>query len=297
MDADENGLVDDCVIADASTDPFPGTNLFGAEVDCHCPTTDCQLDVTGDAVNDCYTPDGQVCGALSDSSGFAQDCLTNPSSTIVVVAHQFLDDNNNPIDQPWDEIDNDGDNYVECDQFDLSTYRSGGGSFNVVAGLDCDDYDAFVYPTATEYCDGQFNNCEDIMMMQGPTAPTDEVDDDGDGFVECELTNGVAWAIDATNPAGDAVHYRDGTDENAYCDGPCDGTSTCTYVDGTTSCTPNAQSCTPIGGYGDCDDTDAWEFPDAPDLCDLVNTTIVMAHRTTRMQFQMTKQIWTVMVT
>ena len=44
-----------------------------------------------------------------DSSGFAEACLFNLSSTTVVVVHQFLDDNNNPIDQPWDEIDNDGD--------------------------------------------------------------------------------------------------------------------------------------------------------------------------------------------
>ena len=32
VDADENGLVDDCVIADASTDPFPGTNLSGQSI-------------------------------------------------------------------------------------------------------------------------------------------------------------------------------------------------------------------------------------------------------------------------
>ena len=212
--------------------------------------------MTGDA--DCYTPD-PVCGALS-GSGSVQDCLTNLSSTTVVVAHQFLDDNNNPIDQPWDEIDNDGDNYVECDQFDLSTYRSGGGSFNVVAGLDCDDYDAFVYPTATEYCDGQFNNCEDVAY-DAASAPTDEVDDDGDGFVECELTNGVAWAIDATNPA-------------RHCDGQCndcDGSSSTTQIQlqmtmqiwtvmiCMESVTRNLSEWVgrwPVG-YGDCSDDDA----------------------------------------
>ena len=69
------------------------------------------------------------------------------------------------------------------------------------------------------------------------------MDDDGVDLVECELTNGVAWAIDATNPAGDAVHYRDGTDENAcYCDGRV--MARAPVIDGTTSCTPNAQSCT-----------------------------------------------------
>ena len=185
-DIDSNGYVVDCVIADAASSAFvtttAGTQLYGAEVECYCPTSDCQLDVTADAVNDCYAPNGSECQALSDSNGFAQDCLSNLPSTTVVVEHEFLDANNVQIDQPWDEIDNDNDGYVECTQFDLSTYRTGGGSFSVVGGLDCDDYDSVVYPTATEYCDGQFNDCEAIAYT-ATGAPADEVDDDGDGYV------------------------------------------------------------------------------------------------------------------
>ena len=33
-------------------------------------------------------------------------------------SHSFVDDNGTPITKPFDEIDNDGDNYVECDAFD-----------------------------------------------------------------------------------------------------------------------------------------------------------------------------------
>ena len=203
-DENEDDYVDECVIADTSTTAFytdstSGTAYFGAEVDCYCPSSDCLLDSTGDAVNDCYAPDGRTCSAVSDSSGFAQTCISNLPSTTVTVAHTFLDGNDVQIDQPWEEIDNDSDGYVECAQFDLSTYRAGGGSFSVVGGLDCDDYDVRVHPTATEYCDGQFNDCENVAYT-ATGAPVDEIDDDGDGFVECELTNGVAWSTPDSEP-------------------------------------------------------------------------------------------------
>ena len=61
--------------------------------------------------------------------------------------------------------------------------------------------------------------------------------DDGDGFVECELTNGVSWAtmhqtqwvtcITETVPMKTLVIVM-----------VRDGTSTCTYVDGTTPVLP-----------------------------------------------------------
>ena len=31
---------------------------------------------------------------------------------------------------------------------------------------------------------------------------------------------------------------------------------------------PDVASCVAIGGYGDCDDSDSWVYPGAPDLCD-----------------------------
>jgi len=46
-------------------------------------------------------------------------------------------------------------------------------------GDDCDDRDRFTHPTATQICDGNDNTCE----LDGP--PEDEVDSDGDFFVEC----------------------------------------------------------------------------------------------------------------
>ena len=45
---------------------------------------------------------------------------------------------------------------------------------------DCNDDDATVSPTAVELCDGQVNTC-------GGSLPSDEIDDDNDGFVECAI--------------------------------------------------------------------------------------------------------------
>ena len=40
---------------------------------------------------------------------------------------------------PFDEIDMDGDGLVQCENFNLSTYRQGGGSFSIIGGEDCND--------------------------------------------------------------------------------------------------------------------------------------------------------------
>ncbi len=47
------------------------------------------------------------------------------------------------------------------------------------ADVDCDDNDSSVYPGAPELCDGKDNDCNDMI-------PSDEVDDDGDGYMVCD---------------------------------------------------------------------------------------------------------------
>ena len=47
---------------------------------------------------------------------------------------------------------------------------------------DCNVIDGTVFPNAPELCDGIVNDC-------GNTLPTNETDDDGDGYVECTIDN------------------------------------------------------------------------------------------------------------
>ena len=199
------------------------------------------------------------------------NCASDPDGLAGTFTHDFVDANGNPITKPFDEIDNDGDNYVECEAFDAAAWSAAGGSVQVLGGDDCDDVDERVYPTAPEYCDGQFNDCQDVAY-DPLLAPANETDDDADGWVECELTTGVPWAITATDPQGDGAHYTDGF--GCYCDGPCDdGNSVCTDYGGS-QCTPIVSTCSAIGGHGDCDDTDTWVFPVLL-ICVMVNTTTV----------------------
>ena len=74
------------------------------------------------------------------------------------------------------ETDDDGDGHVEC------VIDAGGWdgvittNFTQMLGEDCDDADETIYPLALELCDGQDNNCDS-------TTPSNEIDDDSDGFV------------------------------------------------------------------------------------------------------------------
>ena len=126
---------------------------------------------------------------------------------------------------PTNEIDNDGDGYVECtldgtwlgasskkgddcndtdaslspetlwyqdsdeDAFgtSLSTSRQCTQPVGYIATPgDCDDADITVYPGASELCDGQYNNCSDAAYDAG-AAPANETDNDADGYVECSV--------------------------------------------------------------------------------------------------------------
>ena len=139
--------------------------------------------------------------------------------------------------------------------------------------MDCNDNDNTIYPDAPELCDGILNSCNGAMLPG-------EIDNDGDGYVEC-LVDPAEWkGIPAVVGGGDA----DDTDETVHpgapelCDGilnNCDGTMLPTEVDsdgdGYVACTIDPAGwkgdITVIGG-GDADDADADVYPEAPETCD-----------------------------
>ena len=89
-----------------------------------------------------------------------------------------------------DETDDDGDGYVEC----LIDSIGWQGDIAVVGGGDCDDTQASIAPMGVELCDGLANLCG--------TIPSFEIDDDGDGYVECTIDAG-GWQGDPSVIGGD----------------------------------------------------------------------------------------------
>ena len=142
---------------------------------------------------------------------------------------------------PETSSDDDGDGYVECAL--TNGYPWVGGTEPEYE--DCDDTDAVVYPTATELCDGQYNNCSE-PLYDALTPPSDEQDTDGDGYVECE-EDGSTWV-------GDAIIGYDDCDVNSSVTYPgateiCDGLfNNCTHPLRSTS----SETATYAGVVGDC---------------------------------------------
>ena len=168
---------------------------------------------------------------------------------------------------PSNEIDDDGDGYVEC-SIDTNGWD---GDSNVTNGDDCDDSDGTVYPSATELCDGKVNAC-------GGSLPSNEIDDDGDGYVECSIdTNG--WDGDSSVTSGDDCDDdNDSVYANALeiCDGQintCGGSlpsdETDDDGDGYVECSIDTNGWdgdSSVTNGEDCDDSDETIYPNAPEL-------------------------------
>ncbi len=270
----------DCDDSDAFT--FPGS----AEND---SLADCMKDDDGDGFGS-PTVSGSVVGGTDCNDG---DATVYPS------ASELCDGQVNTCggSLPVDESDDDGDGYVECswdtDGWDGDSSVIGGDDCNDTSAVenplaewfndgdgdgfgdpdfgamgcsrptgfvtdsnDCDDNDDMTYLGATEICDGKVNAC-------GGTLPSNEIDDDGDGYVEC--------VVDSTGWDGQSI---DGG-------GDCDDNHPRTYpgaasVDSATDCMRDDD----LDGYGDdnlgfafvagtdCDDAEDTVYPNAPELCD-----------------------------
>ena len=228
------------------TDP---TVYLGANELCDGQVNSCgnfldpiETDDDGDGYVECFIDPNGWDGSANVIGGL--DC-DDAESTVFPQAPQLCDglDNTCANSVPLDEIDNDGDGYVEC----VVTQPW----FGISGGEDCDDTNAVISPNTVEICDGIVNVCNGSL-------PFDEIDDDGDGYVECGI-HISGWVGDTSvvggNDCDDSNQYT--APNIAYLEGNASLCMTDADGDGYGALTVS------IGSEGtDCDDTDASLNPD-----------------------------------
>ena len=110
---------------------------------------------------------------------------------------------------PEEERDDDGDGWIECTMdIDLLYWPDS----SIQGDGDCDDDDVETYPDAPEVCDGVYNDCD--HGVHGSDAPYNEIDDDGDGYVECEIIDINDWKGEIS-VAGNVIGGSDCNDGSA----------------------------------------------------------------------------------
>ncbi len=253
-DADGDGwrtVEGDCDDGDPTT--FPGaTDLPGNGVDEDCDGADATESVDADG----------------DGSPAGEDCDDS-------------DPNNSPfLNEYCDGADNDCDGVID-NGFDLDddgTTLCGPDLEFDTADDDCDDTDPLLFPSATELCDGQDNNCNTLVdegfdvdgdgtSLCGPDGqmgtPDDDCDD-GNAAIEPGIWDDCDGADVNCNGIVDE-DCQDDPNQVLYCWADADGDgwgSSSTVVTTDTDCTDPGES----GLQGDCDDTDPNVNPAAVDL-------------------------------
>jgi hypothetical protein len=246
---------------------------FGLDVDCNDedpainPDTTWYTDADGDGfgagsgVQQCEAPANGVLVA-----GDCDDALAsvNPGATEVC----------DGVDQDCDDViddgttgstwygDADGDGFGDPNEVTESCTQPEG---TVTDGTDCNDALAAVNPGAAEICDVLDNDCDGVVDDDATDGTTWYADADGDGFgvtattaVACEAPSGFV-RFDGDCDDGDVAYHpsapeTDCSDPNDY---NCDGFAGATDSDGDG-----------FAACEECDDGVATVFPGATEVCD-----------------------------
>jgi hypothetical protein len=129
-----------------------------------------------------------------------------------------------------------------CDLFDAGPRDIDGDGWG--EDVDCNDVDPGTHPEAGELCDGEDNDCDDLI--------DEGYDEDGDGWTSCDAPSDCDDSDPSVFPG--AVEECDEVDSD--CDGETDE-----------DCPDDVDQ---DGHFSDtdCDDSDPWTYPGANEICD-----------------------------
>lgn len=305
VDGDGDGLSScegDC--DDTNINVNPSATEFCNNIDDNCNTLidepsaeDAQLwtiDSDSDGFGDVNQADTQL--ACDQPVGYVlniDDC-DDGSNTVFPGATEFCNDIDDDCDTLVDE------SAVDADIWYLDGDSDGfGGATNltqcdqpvgyVLDGTDCDDGRDFVYPGASELCDGLDNDCDFATDEDPIDGSTYYEDFDSDGFGNLSVnfeacSQPAGFVVDNTDCDDTANITYPGADE--ICDGEdndCNVTIDDNPVDGTTyyldsdsdlfgDANDSIESCTQPGARvldnTDCDDANNLTYPGADEICD-----------------------------
>ncbi len=145
---------------DTSSSDYPGaseTVANGDDEDCD-GVDSCYTDADNDNYGTTVVVDGSTTNCTTGTGAPVSTDCNDASSSIYPTATEACND----VDDDCDGAADDGVTVYYTDA-DADTYGTGTGDCSITSGVtnasDCDDADGYVYPGATEYCDGQYNNC------------------------------------------------------------------------------------------------------------------------------------------
>ena len=290
-------VADDC--DDAKDSVYPGASEVcnGADENCDGIPDD-GISTTRyfqDADQDGYGASEPVIDGCSQPDGYVlynSDC--DDSNVIVYPgALELCDEQDNDCDGSVDEgvsttyyVDNDEDGYGDIGkQIDDCSAPTG----YVSVGWDCNDNDMFIYPGATETCDGLDNDCDDVADDGLEVIYHQDADGDGYGNASQSVqvcTQPASYVLDNTDCNDTDASMHPNTEEICNTiDDNCDGfideglEETLWYPDedgdGYGNIDQSKQSCAPpisyVADHSDCDDTNVFIHPDADEQCNEVD--------------------------